>query len=255
MAPVTLLNLAVGDVGSSGLRTAYDTYALAMWPRALTDAEVAAASSAMVTAAGATITPRRFIWFAGTSISAGNDDTKDAIGNEGFANNCIPNLSPAALGYNDALSGSAFFQFDVAKLNAMKANAIANGALVTDWVLHIEFGANEGAGLNLLAANLAVACDSARAAGWKVVVATVLPRNDAGDGGADFNAKRATHNATVRTWVGVHCNAVSDIGGHAIMGLDATANDPTYFSAGKVHPNHTGHGLLEPVVRAAINSV
>jgi hypothetical protein len=57
---------------------------------------------------------------------------------------------------------------------------------------------------------------------------------DAKDG--DANLDRNTANATLRTWIGVHCDAIADAGGDATEGADSSRSKTTYYQSDQVHP-------------------
>lgn len=105
------------------------------------------------------------------------------------------------------------------------------------------------------AAELATYCDNRRAAGWQMVVCTVLPSNawDSSIGGPAFESIRQALNAILRTWPGVHCSAVADFAQTAV-GLPGAQNNLTYYLDG-LHPTPAAHTILEPVMRAIVNSL
>lgn len=84
---------------------------------------------------------------------------------------------------------------------------------------------------------MATYLDNRRAAGWYVIIWTVLPRTTAG-----FNTKRNTANATILTWAGVHCDMVVDFSGTS-MGPDAAASDTSLYYDG-IHPTLAGNRVL-----------
>lgn len=93
-------------------------------------------------------------------------------------------------------------------------------------------------------------CDMARADGWLVVLASLLPRTDAGTVGVP--AKRALVNADTSVNWPSHADAYANVAAIVGMGADLDPNSTTNYSADKVHPNPTGNGLEEPVYRSAV---
>lgn len=89
--------------------------------------------------------------------------------------------------------------------------------------------------------------DDRRAAGWHVVLCTILPCALAG-----MNVARNTANATLVTWVGSHCDTLCDLGAHATMGPDAAASDVSLYSDG-THPTAAGHALLLTALAAVVD--
>lgn len=103
------------------------------------------------------------------------------------------------------------------------------------------------------AAELATYCDNRRAAGWQVVVCTVLPSNAwaTGIGTPAFEAIRTSFNNIVRGWVGTHCSAVADFDTTPV-GVSGAQNNSVYYGDG-LHPTPAAHAILEPVIRAIVN--
>lgn len=97
-------------------------------------------------------------------------------------------------------------------------------------------GYNRTTFLNTLSAYL----DRVRATGKYVVLGTILPSNV----NVGYNAERNTVNTTLRTWVGVHCDAIVDFGDTGTaMGADAAPSNLTLYSDG-THPTDAGQALL-----------
>jgi lysophospholipase L1-like esterase len=122
-------------------------------------------------------------------------------------------------------------------------------------VLSVLIGVNDqvsgGLSTSTFLTNFASYCDSRRAAGWKVVVATLLPGTETALINSGFEAWRQTVNTALRGWVGSHCDAVADFAASSIMGDEADANNTTYYSD-KVHPTLLGQYELAPIMAAAI---
>lgn len=95
---------------------------------------------------------------------------------------------------------------------------------------------------------MATYLDNRRAAGWYVIIWTVLPRTTGG-----FNTKRNTANTTLRTWVGTHCDAIVDFDVTS-MGPDAAASDTGLYGDG-IHPTLAGHRLLLAQLQATLNAL
>lgn len=116
-------------------------------------------------------------------------------------------------------------------------------------------------GTNTLATNngqvycrdtLFATCDTARAAGWRLALATILDRTASLSlSQAAFDSQRAFVNAAILGSVGVHCDAVIDMTNVPLMSANGAANSATYFGD-QIHPTAAGHALMEPVYRAAM---
>lgn len=220
--------------------------ALALWDRALTDAEIRAAvdlqqARAAASSITATSTTRILVAEGDSITGAASFDYPYLFG---------PNANPALYGVVYAVSGST-----IANLNTRAT--IVDGIIPPStsgrkFILSVLIGANGlggAADVPAWLASLATYLDARRAAGWTVVLCTVLPSTAAG-----FNANRNTANATLSTWVGTHCDALCDFAAEATMGPDAAASNATYYSDG-THPTAAGQALLEVVYRAAVNAV
>jgi hypothetical protein len=99
-------------------------------------------------------------------------------------------------------------------------------------------GGNQSAATTL--SRLWTYCDALRTAGFRVQVASCLPRSDAAAPG-DFNTKRATLNASIVSEWASHANALCDIAADARVGDDGDSDVTTYYDADKVHLNVAGH--------------
>lgn len=93
-------------------------------------------------------------------------------------------------------------------------------------------------------------CDIARTDGFKVVLASILPRTDAGTTG--FAAKRALVNADTSVNWPSHADAYANVAGIVGMGADTDPNSTTNYNPDHVHPNSTGNGLEKPVYSTAV---
>jgi hypothetical protein len=94
--------------------------------------------------------------------------------------------------------------------------------------------------------------DQQRAAGWYVVLCTILPSNAS----SGFNAARNLANTSLRTWVGVHCDALCDFAADPTMGPDSACLDSTlYEAADQTHPTALGQQKLAAVYAPVINAI
>lgn len=242
----------------SGLLTAGSLFlggklagSMALYDRALTDDEVRtayAAQKARAALSGITVNRARFLLADGDSI------TESSFG---YFYKFLPNASPVVQGRNEAVSGSGLAEV-VGRASAIDARLPPNTEL-GKFVLSVFVGANlpGGSDINQFLADYAAYCDARRAAGWGLAVATILPRiSDVSD---SFNTRRNIINPVLRTWVGLHCDAIIDFAADPTMGPDSVANgtgtyNPTYYSDG-VHPTDAGQVILETIYRPVINGL
>lgn len=250
--PNAVKDLFVGCLSNSNFTT-YDNYFMVLYPRALTDAEIRTAQLAIGqrVALGST-SAQRVVIYMGSSITA----SLGSAVNNSYADKTGPNLVPLSFGSNWGFSGNALP--NIVAQEPFLEDAFA-GSPLQKQIVSFEIGANDlnvapGALITTFLSNYAALCDRQRAKGRKVVVHTVLNRTDVAGGSANFTANRATVNAALATWVGVHCDALADVASDATIGTDAAPSNTTYFQD-LVHPTIAGYVIWEPYTRAAINSV
>ncbi len=187
--------------------------AASVWNRALSDAEVRAAYNFLSGHAAASsitlATPRIYI-AEGDSLTGGFTFCYPYL----FG----PNASPSVQAADYGTSG--------ATLSTLNSRAATIDAIIPPnpgsrkFILSVLLGANDLSGTNsTFAADLATYCDARRAAGWKVVVCTVLPST-----GGQINTQRGAVNTAIRTWTGVHADAIADFASDGPMGPDAAAS-------------------------------
>lgn len=238
-----LRDLFVGSLfGGGTYPSSYNQGAMALWDRALTAAEIQQATDYIEQ--GMTMPSRRLVVLEGDSIHS------QAGGRVGFE------LAVPGFGWNHALPNARTVGNSGNSLDGRKTmidGILSSAPSGTMCILAPLIGANDlTSDTATWLSNYAAYCDGRRAAGWKVVVCTVLPQN----GNATFNANRATVNAAMTgSWVGVHCDAIADYAADATMGGDDSyTNFPSRWADG-VHPNNSGHDILMPILAAAIDSI
>lgn len=185
----------------------------------------------------------RTIVIEGDSISASLD---------GYPRLYEGNAAPYFTSYNmSAVAGStiAFLNIRAAANDAKKVTPGQN-------IYTVMIGRNDltSATTTWLTA-MAAHCDARRAAGWYVVICTILPSTPGG-----FNGWRATANTEMRLWTsggsiisGIHCDAVCDFDTTS-MGVDAAASDVGLYYDG-THPTAAGQVILEAKYREVINGL
>lgn len=103
--------------------------------------------------------------------------------------------------------------------------------------------------------NIKAYCQARKAAGWKVVVCTCLPRTQTGIN-ANFESYRLSVNSSINAnaisegWA----DAVADIGGDATIGQTDDSNNTTYFND-KIHLTAAGHAIAKDYITAALTTV
>jgi lysophospholipase L1-like esterase len=256
LATFSLRDLFHNLVNSTGLYGGEKYVGMAFWDVALTDAQIRAtfplwqarAALSSVTVNGDTT--NRIYAAEGDSITALSTSYSYVFGG---------NASPVVLGTNWAVSGSTLANL-VTRASYVDA-VIPTSINSRKFIFSVLIGANDlgsytGATDAIAAANylaaLASYCDARRAAGWKVVVGTILPIS----GGTAHNARRAIVNSAITSsWTSVHCDGVADFAADATMGTDTSFTDnPSKWTDG-THPNTAGHAILETIIRPIINAL
>lgn len=247
---LSIRDLLAGSLNNlAAYSTAHQFNSWFYYPRALTLNEIQTgvypALKSRLNTDGQSHTRGKVVIFEGDSITS----TANFYGQQAAAS--VPFRGP-----NISVSGSGLANLDTRWPDI--SNTVPSGSTGT-YVLSVFDGANdlEGHGgatnadkaASFLAA-LYTYTDRARAAGFKVLLCTVLPNSS-----SNFNAVRAIVNADIRTSVGVHCDAVCDWDLDAQMGIDAAYSTYPANWSDSVHPNETGHARMATIWAAAINSI
>lgn len=107
-----------------------------------------------------------------------------------------------------------------------------------------------GATANQTYANFLVSAGILRAAGFKVIATTILPRNQFD---ATMEAYRLSHNALLRTGWASAADALLDFAADPTIGLTATLGDTSIYTDG-THLSQLGLSYPVPRVAAAVNA-
>lgn len=247
---VSIQDFYLGFVNTSSLPAKHKIAALALYGRALTDAEVRQAVTTL----------RGRVGLSGLSLLAPRSYHAEGDSITGANSYCFPyvfggNASPVVQGTNWGISGST-----LANLNSRAANVDASippNKGSTNCILSILIGANDLATYTGAAAqyitDLRAYCAARRSAGWTVVICTILPI----DGNATHNSRRATVNTDITTNFvsGGYADAVADFAADAVMGPDNSRTLDATKWTDATHPNADGHVILEGIIRTVINSL
>ena len=98
-------------------------------------------------------------------------------------------------------------------------------------------------------ANLVTYCQARRAAGYKVIIVTVIKR---GPAGAGFETTRNTLNANIVANWATFADGLADVGAAAQLQNSA---DTTYYNADGIHLNATGYGVVAAIVKTAVEAI
>jgi lysophospholipase L1-like esterase len=179
----------------------------------------------------------------------------------GYVHQALPSFSPVCNLHNVAIGGSRLntnVGDVVDRTSNVDGQIPTSGKAGKTYLYYIAIGHNDcealdsGAQRSAWITTLETHCLARLAAGYDhVLVGNILPRTDAG---TDHNTNRAALNPLIAAMCSSNGFTLVDLAGHAIMGLDATADNLTYFSD-KVHPTTAGYLLLAPILSAAVNSI
>jgi len=248
VASATLTGLYVGTY--SGLSNYFtgDIKEIAIYNRALTDAEARqvvaylAAQHSLAPVAGG-----KQVIFDGNSLTVGY------VAFPGMTDAALPQIPSLWRGYNFGASGQTIEQMaaDAATQIDPLYNAAASKNVLVAWE-----GTNALQTLQnpTTVYNDTVSyCQARRAAGWQVVIATILPRTAAGTY-ANFEADRQTVNTNIRTNYAAFADALADVGNDATIGVTGASNNVTYYSD-KTHLTTAGYAIVATYMKNAVNAL
>lgn len=224
---------------------------IAVFDTALSDAQMVTAYNHLVArhAINGGVAPSATkVWICeGDSITFNNSASPDG---PNYQAQYMSTYKPAGiLTQNNAVSGSNLTHLTTRLtstfLTSRISTAVANGYNV---VVAVLVGAN---GVPTIA-QLETYWNALKTAGAKVAACTILPREDAPDGGVAFNAARNALNVQIRA--SSVPNAIIDFAANTNIGPDGAASAGVYYQADKVHPNAAGQaimmGIAKPVIEA-----
>jgi len=166
------------------------------------------------------------------------------LNNSGIGRRCLSTLTDFC-GERIELLTSNRLTTDMTTEAPTKIDPYVWSSLTKDILIGWE-GTNDlyyGASATTAYNNLVTYYTARRAAGFKVIVTTLLPRSNAGTPGS-FEADRQTVNTNLRNNWASFGDALADVGADANMGDAGDELDLTYYDADKVHPNQTGNDYL-----------
>lgn len=130
----------------------------------------------------------------------------------------------------------------------------AGKKILTIWGGTNDMGVAEGVSGAVAYARLVSYCNSRRAAGWKVVVLTCLPRTWPGDP-VDFETQRTAFNTLIRANWATFADALCDVALDSRIGIDGDQLDPTYFKGDKTHLQPAGYAIIAALVKPILEAL
>lgn len=100
-------------------------------------------------------------------------------------------------------------------------------------------------------ANLVAYCQARRAVGFKVVVATMLPRTYTGDA-VGTETQRGSFNTSIRNGWATFADRLADLAADTTIGDAGDQNNVTYYDADKAHMTTAGYAIVAGIVKAAV---
>ena len=102
-------------------------------------------------------------------------------------------------------------------------------------------------------ADLVSYCQAARAAGFKVIVLTMLPRTT---GGSGTETSRQTYNGLILAGWPTFADALADVGGNStILGAPNAYTNTVYYFTDQIHLTNIGYNIVAKTVTNAINGL
>ncbi len=217
------------------------------------------ADAAATTAALGTKTPltatKPLIVFDGDSMTFGTG--AGPVGLAGPSNATYPRLAA------DGITGATVYNFGVGgqTVLAMTTDAAAQIDVLYDSsrlsIVAVFGGTNDlvngAASAATVYSRIVTYCQARRAAGWKVVVGTILPRSSA-NAGAAFEADRQTVNTSIRTNWATFADALADVGADATIGAAGAETNTAYYSDA-IHPTTLGYEIVASYFRTAFTAL
>ena len=124
-------------------------------------------------------------------------------------------------------------------------------------VVCFEGGTNDlynGVSAATLEATIVSYCQGRQAAGFKVIVATIVPRSDAGTPGG-FETARQAVNTYIRTNWTSWANGLADVGNDANIGQAGDQANTQYYNGDNVHPNSNGYRIFAGYFLTALGNL
>lgn len=237
VAPTTLRDLFVGTISNNTYGEGHELVALAMWDRALSDAETLSAQQALLAQTAVTRGQVRMLIVAGDSLSGGVN---------GYPALYLANDSPTVLLAQYSINGGTLEDVTPLILDKIPASKVAGSKYIFSIMVTNAVVFDTAVYLDLLSSTI----DAMRARGAIVAVGTLPPRAD-----PSFNIFRNIVNTEIRTWLGGRADGIFDFAADPTVGTDAAGSNATYYPDG-THPTAAVQSTyFEPIYRACINAL
>lgn len=188
--------------------------------------------------------PRVNIVFDGDSMTVGSGG-QGALNYPAYA---AAGLDPRSVITNKGVGGQTLLLMEsdaATDIDSLKSATLPNLLVALGGTNDLFFGADAATTYN----RLVTYCTNRRAAGWKVVVFTILPRSDSAPG--SFEADRQTVNTSIRNGWATFADALADIASDTRIGDSGDETGP-YYSGDNVHPSSRGYQVIAEWAQKAI---
>lgn len=254
---VEVTEAATGNLGLSGALTigryttdvqpfVGDISEILVYNRALTLEERRQVSNYLSTKYGGLYGTVSRIIFDGNSLTAGTGST---AGNT-YPEQVMANF-PGRTYWNYGVAGQTTTQMDAdaaAQIDILKRNLYTGQNIVIAWEITNELVA--GVSATDAYNNFVTYCTNRRAAGFKVIACTVLPRSTANQ--EQFYADRLEVNTNIRANLASFADDIADFALDGRIGYDGAQNNPEYYSD-TTHMTDAGYGVADEIVTDALN--
>lgn len=249
VALATLTGLYVGTYSGATNHFTGDIKEIVVYNRSLTDSEARQVVSYLAARHNLTVTSgSKQIVFDGNSLTVGY------VAFPAMTDVALPQVSGGFWrAYNLGISGQTIEQ--MATNAATKVDPLYNTSASKN-ILSCWEGTNALQALQnptTVYNDIVGYCQARRAAGWRVVIVTILPRTAAGTY-AGFEADRQTVNAAIRANYATFADAIADVGADATIGAPGASNNVTYYSD-KTHLTTAGYAIAATLIKNAINTL
>jgi lysophospholipase L1-like esterase len=193
------------------------------------------------------------IIFDGNSLTAGQDST---TGND-YPSQVLALLGSGWTGQNFGVSGQTTTQMSsdaATQIDPLYSTATYLDNWLAAWEVtnDLYFGASATTAYN----NYVSYCQARRAAGWKVIAVTVLPRSNSGTP-SSFETDRQTCNTNIRANWSTFADVIADVAADARIGDAGDETNPTYYYISgtadtRVHLVDAGYAIIARHVANAV---
>lgn len=238
----------LGGIGAGqGSAFTGDLRRVLLWNRRLTESEHAQVALALAQAYNVTLSaPSQVFAQDGDSLTVGLGTVTS------WTDMVLQTLAPAYRSYNFGVSGQTIVQMasDAAtQIDPLRQPSFTRNVL-TAWGGTNDMNASPGTSATVIA-NYASYCTARRAAGWKVIAFTCLPRGAV----AQFETDRQAFNTSVRANWATYADALCDVGGNATIGAAGAQNNATYYNVDAIHLTAAGHQIVAGLVTTALSGL